>query len=81
MQEIALLTPSCLLTDYLLLEKRGKRMPLGAEHISFSESYFTQEKPNGYCKENFKAFPYLHSVCLPAHAHAAFPQVLNQNQL
>ena len=35
-------------------------MPLGVEHVSFSESLFTQDKPNGYCQENFKAFSYQH---------------------
>lgn len=74
MQEVALLTPSCLLMDYLLLEKRGKWMPLGAEHVSFSEPHFTHDKPNGYCQENFKAFPYLHSLCLPDLAHTPLPK-------
>lgn len=81
MQEIALLTLSCLLMDYLLLEKRGKQMPPGAEHISFSESHFTQDKANGYCQENFEAFLYLHPASLPAHAHTSLPQIFNLNQL
>lgn len=56
-------------------------MPLGAEHIGFSESHFTQDKTNGYCQENIKAFTYLHSICIPVHASVPLPQTLNQNKL
>lgn len=50
-------------------------MPLGDEHIPFSESHFTQDKPKGYCQGNFKAFPH------PSHAHTPVPHILSPNQL
>lgn len=77
MQEIALLTSACLLIGYLLPEKKDA---MGLSIFIFLNLMSPGVNLKVIAK-HFKALPYLHSSCLPAHAHTSSPNTESKSSL
>lgn len=77
MQEIALLTSACLLIGYLLPEKKDA---MGLSIFIFLNLMSPRVNLKVIAK-HFKALPYLHSACLPAHAHTSSPNTESKSSL